>query len=129
MKKLLIVFSAMIFLETEASMDSSFAEGSQHAANMARGIEDNIKSGKDQTNIPQFQGEITIDTDELQKSREHLKNHEYGKDLEEIHNTRKIYIVDDTDPIIVRSENVLKDQKTALEEAEEIIESKDGETI
>ncbi|MBO4405847.1 MAG: conjugal transfer protein TraN [Alphaproteobacteria bacterium] len=129
MKKFLIVFSAMIFLETDASMDSSFSEGAWHAASMTQGVDDNIKSGKDQTNIPQFQGEITIDTDELQKSREHLKNHEYGKDLEEIHNTRKIYIVDDTDPIIVRSENVLKDQKTALEEAEEIIESKDGETI
>ncbi len=110
-------------------MDASFQEGSQHAANMARGIEDNIKSGEDQTNVPQFQGAINISEDELGKAREHLKNHEYGKDLEEIHNTRKIYIVDDTDPMIVRSENINKDPKTALEETEEVIENKKGETI
>ena len=129
MKKLLIIFSVMIFLEADASMDASFQEGAQHAAGMSGGIEDNIKSGKGQADLPYFQGEITIDKNELNKSREHLENHEYGKDLEEIHKTRKIYIVDDTDPIIVRSENVLKDQKTALEETEEVIESKDGETI
>jgi len=128
-KKFLIVFSAMIFLETDASMDSSFAEGSQHAANMTQGIEDNIKSGKDQSNVPHFQGEINIPKGEVEKAQEYLKNHKYGKDLEEIHKTRKIYIVDDTDPIIVRSENVLKDQKTALEETEEVIENEEGETI
>ena len=126
-KSLILIF--VVFLKAEASMDSSFADGVQHAASMTGGIEDNIKSGKDQANIPHFQGEITIDQNELKKSREHLKNHKYGKDLEEIHNTRKIYIIDDTDPIIVRSENVLKDQKTALEESEEIIENKEGETI
>lgn len=110
-------------------MDASFQEGSQHAANMTRGIEDNIKSGKDQAEVPQFQGAVNISEDELGKAREHLKNHEYGKDLEEIHKTRKIYIVDDTDPMIVRSESVLKDQKTALEETEEVIENEEGETI
>lgn len=129
MKKSLILILFMIFLRAEASMDSSFTEGSQHAASMTQGIEDNIKSGKGQADVPYFQGEITIDQNDLGKAREHLKNHEYGKDLEEIHNTRKIYIVDDTDPMIVRSENVLKDQKTALEESEEVIENKEGETI
>lgn len=129
MKKLLIMFFAMIFLEADASMDASFQEGAQHAAGMSGGIENNIKSGKGQEDVPYFQGEITIDQNELGKAREHLKNHEYGKDLEEIHNTRKIYIVDDTDPMIVRSENINKDPKTALKETEEVIENKEGETI
>ena len=129
MKGFQIMFVAAIFLETNASMDSSFTEGVQHATNMTKGIEDNIKSGKDQSEIPQFQGAINIGEDELGKAREHLKNHEYGKDLEEIHNTRKIYIVDDTDPVIVRSESINRNPKTELEETEEIIESKNGETI
>lgn len=129
MKKHLIMFFAMIFLEADASMDASFQEGVQHAAGMSGDIENNIKSGKGQEDVPYFQKGIPIDQNELNRSREHLKNHEYGKDLEEIHKTRKIYIVDDTDPIIVRSENVLKDQKTALEETEEVIENNKGETI
>ena len=129
MKKPLFFLITVIFFKGNASMDSAFKDGANHASRVTQGIESNIKSGRGQSEVPQFQGEISIKEEEIKKARDHLESNKYGKDLEEIHATRDIFIVDDTDPVIVRSENINKDPKKALQETEEVIAGKDGETI
>lgn len=108
------------------AMQLSFDDGKNTAESMRNGIEDEIKSGKNKGEIPQYQEGVFISKDELANSFGHLQNSEHGKDLVEIHKTRKPYILDDTEPFMVRSEDVHRHPEEAFEQTEEIQEEGDA---
>lgn len=122
MKNFLLVF---MLVPAIYAMQSSFDDGKNTAESMKNGIEDDIKSSRKKTEIPQYQDGVSIDKNELSKAFEHLRHSEYGEDLVEIHKTRKPYILDDTEPFMVRSENIHKNPEKAFVEAEEIEEGND----
>lgn len=122
MKKILLIF---MFIPVICAMQSSFDEGKNTAEFMKNGIENNIKSGSKKTEVPQYKDGVVISKDELSRAFEHLRNSEYGKDIVEIHQTRKPYILDDTEPFMVRSENAHQHPEKAFEETEEIQEDND----
>ena len=122
MKKILLIF---MFVPVICAMQSSFDEGKNTAEFMKNGIEGDIKSGSKKTEVPQYKDGVVISKDELSRAFEHLRNSEYGKDIVEIHQTRKPYILDDTEPFMVRSENAHQHPEKAFEQTEEIQEDND----
>lgn len=125
MKNLLLIF---MLVPAIYAMQSSFDDGKNTAESMKNGIENDIKSGRKKTEIPQYQEGVYISQDELANSFSYLKNSASGKDLVEIHKTRKPYILDDTEPFMVRSEDAHQHPEKAFEQTEEIQEE-NGFTI
>lgn len=110
------------------AMQASFDDGKSVAEIMKNGIEDDIKSARRKAEIPQYQEGVFISRNELSNSFGHLQNSKYGKDLVETHKIRKPYILGDTEPFMVRSEDAHKHPERAFEQTEEVQES-DGYTI
>ncbi|MDR1235380.1 MAG: conjugal transfer protein TraN [Holosporaceae bacterium] len=110
-------------------MTNSFEHGKQAAESCKNGIEDQIKSGVNKTQVPQYRDGVFISGDELSKSFEHLEKDPHGRDLRGIHKTRKPYILDDTEEFMIRSENYHQHPEQAFEETEETEEGTDNYTI
>lgn len=122
---LIIILS---FFKAEGMTDS-FAHGKQVAESSKNGIEDQIKSGANKVHVPQYQDGVFIDKEELSRSFEHLESDPHGRDLRDIHKTRKPYILDDSEHFMTRSENVHQHPEKAFEETEEIESGSDDYTI
>lgn len=125
MKKVLIMFMAVF---DSQSMQTSFQDGKCLAEQMSSGIENDIKSGANKDQIPQYQDGVFISTNELSKSFERLRNSREGQTLVEVHKTRKPYILDDTEQFMIRSETVHNNPEKAFEETE-AVEECDNYTI
>ncbi|MDR3156101.1 MAG: conjugal transfer protein TraN, partial [Holosporaceae bacterium] len=87
------------------------------------------KSVNCQQDIPQFQDGFHIDQNETSKSFEYLQKNENARAVQDIHEERSIYMVDETEPFMERSENVHKDPNKHLEESDEVVGSSDKFTF
>lgn len=125
--KLMALF--LLFTSDLSALQSSFDHGKQVAESSKKGIEDQIKSGANKAHIPQYQDGVFINKEELSRSFEHLESDPHGRDLRDIHKTRKPYILDDTEDFMMRSENVHQHPEQAFEESEEVEEGVDSFTI
>lgn len=116
------------FFKAEAVRDS-FEHGKRVAESSKNDIEGEIKSGAHKTHVPQYRDGVFINRTELSKSFEHLEQTEHGRDLRNIHKTRKPYILDDTEPFMTRSEEIHQHPERAFEETESVEEGSDDYTI
>lgn len=125
--KLMALF--LLFTSDLSALQSSFDHGKQVAESSKNGIEDQIKSGANKAHVPQYQDGVFINKEELSRPFEHLEGDPHGRDLRDIHKTRKPYILDDTEDFMMRSENVHQHPEQAFEETEEVEEGVDSFTI
>ncbi|MCR5224745.1 MAG: conjugal transfer protein TraN [Alphaproteobacteria bacterium] len=129
MKKLICGFMVFWIPTNVEAMQASFEVGKQIASEKNNEAGGQIKSSNPKNIVPDFQEGVVISQDETAHSFEHLERSEYGRNLRDIHKTRKPYILDDTEPFMTRSEKVLEAPKEEFEGTETIEETSDGYTV
>jgi len=121
----LFTLSFLLFISDLSAVQQSFGDGRQVAVSR----KGDTGSGIDKGSVPQYQDGHFIHSDKLKESFEELESNEHGRVLRDIHQTRKPYILDDTEPFMVRSEKAHQNPKEAFEETEEIEADSDSYTI
>ena len=121
--KVIFLFIFIVFDLSATEVEKSFDYGKQVAESKKNDANGGINKEKD---VPHYDGEFSIDKNELSKSAEILEDTGHARDLRDIHKTRKPFILEDKEAFIVRSENVHKHPEKEFDETETIEFGSDG---